>query len=458
MSTVKNLHVHVRNTLKKATSLIMATLILIAVFPIVNNTNLTAEAADASVLITKQVAQSRVNDLVSRLNGKYFTTTGKAVYSNKNSECYNVNVINTSWFKSAVDGKVPSSYSLMPEHYYTKTSVITNNAWSCAGFANYCLWYIYSSSNSDNVRRVNVYTGKFNKANLDSAKLWPGDVIRVADRHSMVYLSHNSSGVTVLDSNYDSNNRIMKRTIPYSWRANTTMACTRGKNYTTASNNNAYYYLDLNGYLDGSYRDNISGIATADVYVNGRKVANDVSDYYTSWKNGSTYTITDIRAKSGYVYNGASSYSGTITQRVNVDLSFSKAASYTSVNFKMKSGAYTNAYSNANLSSKVGRIYTGDLITITRVYNNGVVRLSCPWSGGTTKTVYARASEIKFKATKYVNAYSAVNGSYVGRVYPQDLVVVQSFHFSSGTTWMKASCPWTGGVNKTIYIRCNDIY
>lgn len=71
-----------------------------------------------------------------------------------------------------------------------------------------------------------------------------------------------------------------------------------------------------------------------------------------------------------------------------------------------------------------------------------------------SKIVYAKASELKFKATKYIDAYSSINGSKVGRVYPNDLVSVISI--SSG--WLKCSCPWSGGVNKIIYVRTSSIY
>ena len=216
-----------------------------------------------------------------------------------------------------------------------------------------------------------------------------------------------------------------------------------------------HYMFDLNGCLDGVSRGNISGIATADVYIDGTKVANDCTDFYQSVKAGSTYTIKDIRTNSGYIYNGSSSISGKVNGDVKVALSLSTKVTYSATNFKMKSGAYTNAYTSSSLATKTGRIYTGDVITIDRIYSNGVVRLSCPWDNGSNKIVYARASELKFKATKYIDAFSAVNGSKVGRVYPNDLVTVIEI-YSSG--WMKCSCPWNGNGNKTIYIKTSAIY
>ena len=221
------------------------------------------------------------------------------------------------------------------------------------------------------------------------------------------------------------------------------------------TSNKSSYMLDLNGCLDGVTRGNINGIATADVYVNGNRVANDCTDFYQSVKSGSTYTIKDIRTKSGYKYNGSSSISGRVNGDVKVNLSLATKTSYTTTNFKMKSGVYTNAYTSSTLATKTGRIYPGDVITIDRIYSNGVVRLSCPWDNGSNKIVFARASELKFKATKYIDAFSGVNGSKVGRVYPNDLVTVIAI-YSSG--WMKCSCPWNGNGNKTIYIKTSAIY
>lgn len=216
-------------------------------------------------------------------------------------------------------------------------------------------------------------------------------------------------------------------------------------------------YLDLNSYLDGAYRGDISGIATADVYINGRLVANDVTDFYQAYPVGTTYKVTDIRTKSGYKYNGSSSYSGTLNSNVNINLSFSKVITYFTTNTRMKSGTYTTAYSSYTCSSSVGRIYNGDVITIKRIYSNGVAQVVCPWSdssGNYNKTVYCKVSELKFRATKYINAYD-LNGSYVGRVYQNDLVSVAQIY--SNGTW-RVFCPWTGGYQREILIVGSNIY
>ena len=358
---------HKKNHLSKILSIVLAIMTIFSVFAV------TASAATTPANINKTTATSRLNTLVSKLSGKYFTTNSGVYRSNTGSNCFNENVIKTNWLKNTT-GLVPSSAGLMPIHYTNGNGgYITSKAWSCAGFANYALWFIYAGRSTDDVYPTRIYAGSFNKANLDKSGVWPGDVIRVDNYHSMLYISHDGNGIKVLDSNWNADSKV--HTIRWgSWRTNKTMAITRGKNYTNSGSTNS------------------SGNQTTSSF---------------------------------------------------------------SVRFRVKSGAYTNAYSNYNRSSYVGRVYTGDVITIQRVYSNGVAQLSCPWNNSGNKTVYCKVSELKFKATKYIQAYSGVNGSTCGRVYPNDIVTICEI-YSSG--WMKAVCPWTGGVNKTIYLKCNSIY
>lgn len=337
-----------------------------------------ATAATTPPNRSKAMATLRLGILINKLEGKYFTTNGSIYRYNSGYNCNNANVIKSSWLKNTM-GLTPSYADLMPIHYTNGSGgYITSTAYSCAGFANYCLWYIYANKSTDNVYPKRINASTFTKANLDKSGVWPGDVIRVGNSHSMIYISHNSSGVKVLDSNFANSpdNKVRVHTIAFgNWRSGQTMAITRGKNYTASS-------------------------------------------------------------------SGSSSSSSSGSQ-----------SSEFKISFRFKSGAYTNAYSSYNRSSYVGRVYTNDVVTIQAV-NNGVAKLSCPWGSG-SKIVYCKVSEMKFKATKYIQAYSGINGASCGRVYPNDIVTISEI-YSSG--WMKAVCPWTGGVNKTIYLKCSSIY
>lgn len=86
------------------------------------------------------------------------------------------------------------------------------------------------------------------------------------------------------------------------------------------------YVLDLNGILDGTSSGNITGYGTADVYVNGSRVANNVADFCQEIEYGSTWEITDIKTAAGKSYDGFSgvnSLSGTMgTSGINVALKF----------------------------------------------------------------------------------------------------------------------------------------
>ena len=80
-------------------------------------------------------------------------------------------------------------------------------------------------------------------------------------------------------------------------------------------------YLDINGLLDGSNSGGLYEYGTCDVYINGSLVANDVNDFYQEYAQGTSYRIEDIKAKSGFSYDGVSgSLSGTIPSGGTVDV------------------------------------------------------------------------------------------------------------------------------------------
>lgn len=64
------------------------------------------------------------------------------------------------------------------------------------------------------------------------------------------------------------------------------------------------YYLDINGSLDGVLSGSLGNCGTFDLYINGKKVCEDASDYYTQHPTGTKFEIKDIKAKSGYKYIG----------------------------------------------------------------------------------------------------------------------------------------------------------
>lgn len=58
------------------------------------------------------------------------------------------------------------------------------------------------------------------------------------------------------------------------------------------------YYLDLNGIIDGVTKGNITDVATADVYLDGKLVASGVTDFYQKVRVGTKYEIKNIKLKA----------------------------------------------------------------------------------------------------------------------------------------------------------------
>ena len=86
----------------------------------------------------------------------------------------------------------------------------------------------------------------------------------------------------------------------------------------------SYAALDINWRIDGADENSAQNAGTCDVYINGARVADDVSDYYAEHMRGSYYEIRDIKAKNGYTYSSvySGSTSGTLNGNTEVRLSF----------------------------------------------------------------------------------------------------------------------------------------
>ncbi len=86
--------------------------------------------------------------------------------------------------------------------------------------------------------------------------------------------------------------------------------------------------VDVNGYLDGSLSGDLGNYGTFDMYIDGSCVSSGVNDYYNGAVNiGSSYQVSNIKANSGYKYNGiySGNTSGTLSSSgATIVLSFSK--------------------------------------------------------------------------------------------------------------------------------------
>jgi len=109
--------------------------------------------------------------------------------------------------------------------------------------------------------------------------------------------------------------------------------------------------LDLSGLLDGSNSSSLGTYGTADVYVDGILMADDVSEFHFRFADGTDYEICDIKAADGHVYNGLAAGSASLTgtvvknQTKNVRLSYS---SIHTVNFVSAHGTVPASQSVKN--------------------------------------------------------------------------------------------------------------
>ncbi|MBR6800196.1 MAG: RICIN domain-containing protein [Eubacteriaceae bacterium] len=86
----------------------------------------------------------------------------------------------------------------------------------------------------------------------------------------------------------------------------------------------ARYYLDVNGLLNGQENGTLGNFGTFDVWINGKLYKDNVTDFYERLPEGTTYQLSDLKAKSGFGYNGIAegSISGTIRENTFVRLKY----------------------------------------------------------------------------------------------------------------------------------------
>ena len=235
---------------------------------------------------------------------------------------------------------------------------------------------------------------------------------------------------------------------------------TGNKSYTANWSINSYY-LDLNGYLDGAGSGGISGYGTADIYVNGKLVADDVTDYCTQHPYGSTYEIKDIKATTGHVYNGvhSGSLSGTIgADRVNVYLSFSTkvltanfyrnagTSDTTKVTQTFKYGQSGQAF-NANTWTRTGYTFKG--------WSTDKNASSISWSdkcGVADSWINSNYPSINIYAIWSLNNYSIgynLNGGSISGQKTSYNVTAESFTLPTPTRTGYTFTGWTGSNGST---------
>lgn len=179
------------------------------------------------------IIQERIEELYSRIGNKYFTTDGVACNGGNScfythDHCRNSQVVQSEYFNE-IFGFNLSSSSLFPP-----SPRCTAEANSCSGFASFAEWYIFRTSNSSSVKTNEGSKMPFNESNVTSnAKI--GDIISLSGYcynsdgsprynsdgsrkkagHEVIFISANSYGITVLDSNWGNGCKVTKHTIGY---------------------------------------------------------------------------------------------------------------------------------------------------------------------------------------------------------------------------------------------------
>lgn len=281
-----------KKTVQKFIAKLLAGVLVVSMFGVFMQPEVTTvEAADLPVVNEEEVTE-RVKELAKLLGvnngsledgrGVLFTAnglacghdTGKAI-ANNCTNCKNTYVVNTqgNWFHTTFGYTIDPA--LLPGHY-TPTSSVSNYAWTCAGFANFALWYIAKADSTSDVYRDLIGTrgAKFTKTNLQEADIRIGDIVRIPELpHSFMFLGYvGDTGVKVLDCNWvggDPNIIAQVRIHTISYNSSYTMAITRARNYEPGEKDNdeeingkTYGVLDLSATSWSSY--NVG--QTADMY------------------------------------------------------------------------------------------------------------------------------------------------------------------------------------------------
>lgn len=236
---------------QRVIAVVLAIVMVAGIYP------MKAEASEPATVNEEQV-RARVLELANKLginitsldqngNGVYFTADGACCTTGDShgscSNCHNTNVIKADWFVNTF-GTI-SSVSLFPRHYsaYVSGGTISYDAYTCAGFAAFALWYIAKEDNTSNVNRIYLGSSQiqtFSIENLKASDIRVGDVIRIsiagkdAGHHSMMFISMDEANGTikVLDCNWGTPKPMVRiHDISMSAYSGYNMAITRASNY-----------------------------------------------------------------------------------------------------------------------------------------------------------------------------------------------------------------------------------
>ena len=239
------------------------------------------------------------------------------------------------------------------------------------------------------------------------------------------------------------------------YTAGTTYTITKGLTlYAVWRKNN--YYLDVNGYLDGADNGSLTEYGTFDISVNGTSVGNDVNDYYTQHPYGSSYSITDIKANSGYQYNGV--HSGTLTGTIGDN----ETTTGVRLNFSTKKPSNVILTGNWTSPFNVDLQWSATGLSITyavyRIEPNGNV-LKIDRGTDTSMSIGVMEETTYQFYVEATNAGGTVKSNVITITTPADqakIRIKQEGEWVKGKTYYKQDGTWKKV--KKIYIKKNGVW
>ena len=198
------------------------------------------------------------------------------------------------------------------------------------------------------------------------------------------------------------------------------------------------FYLDLNGLLDGGTSGNLGNYATADVYINGSKVATGVNDFYKAYTYGTSYKVV-VNPTTGHSCNKMT-FTGTI--KGNTEVKPTLAANTYTVTYDANGGSGTMTQSTAtynqpfmtrqNAFTRKGYVFGGwnekadGSGTVWGLENGGVYEANKNWTWTYVDnlTLYAQWIPVYENSTldqTMTQYYNELNGDVQNKIVPHDI-------------------------------------
>lgn len=377
---------------KRILSIVLALTLMLGIMP-----NLPINGNAASNIVINGVD-------IGYANGSYFTKNGKSCANSywSNGRCHHHGICETA----------TSSHCNCMRYWPTgnpNTCKVDLKASQCFGFARYCQYIVYGYHDQNKPGYFTNISGTVSSSNCTANTLKskllncaPATHVRTSSSgkgwaHSVSIVSTNSNNVSFADCNSDGYCKV--RYVTYSWAE------------------------------FASYLKAYGGIVYANSWNRGGNVTTHTHSY-----SGSYYESAHPHRIYQKCSCGATTYTGKYkTLSSCAQCSLTQDSKYNTVKgFK----AYPCVSENFNcydkdLTTKVGKIYTTDFCTVKELYTNGWCKVLCPWSDGTTKTVYTKISNFikspstaltKYTAKEYINLYSTSSlSTQIYKIYTGDV-------------------------------------